>query len=105
MRDAFFKDCVYPKAGNRVKAADVYAAYVRWCYANEHMPMSEQAFGRGSKLAKKKTGGSIWYLECAIASVAKIVPELRLVSAATNWAPPVTPRLGRMAKIAQSGTA
>ncbi len=105
VREAFFKECVYPMSGNRVKAADVYAAYVRWCYVNEHAPMSEQAFGRGSKLAKKKTGGSIWYLECALAPVGKMVPELRLVSPDTNWPPPVTPRLGRMAKIAQSGTA
>lgn len=80
-RDRFFKECVFPSPGNRVAHSDVYTAYVRWCYANEIRPMSKQAFGRDPVLAKDKIGGVVYYLECDLAPMAALVPQLRVVNA------------------------
>lgn len=79
-RDRFFSECLFPAPGNRVKHSVVFTAYIRWCYANEIRPMSKQAFGRRSPVAKEKIGGTIYYLECDLAPVAMPERQLTLVA-------------------------
>lgn len=61
IRARFFKECVLPITGQRVKADILYVAYSRWCSDNNFQPMTNNAFGRDPPWLKSKTGGHVWY--------------------------------------------
>ena len=64
----FFAECVVPAAGQRVSATQMYAAYERWCGAQNHTAVSYDRFRKLATWRTARIGGRSWYLDAALSA-------------------------------------
>lgn len=79
-RAKFFRQCVFPAEGQRVSGSSMYAAYQKFCADEGLQPMSVNVFGRNPPVDKERAGGTVWYLNVALATGYSVAqPVLRVV--------------------------
>ena len=67
----FARDCLHKAAGRSLPAADIWFAYICWCTARGHHPVSQQRLGlelAGLGFTKWKSSGRIRYRDVQLAA-------------------------------------
>ena len=61
---AFIDDCCIVDANSKVKAADLYGDYVRWCESHGEKPKGNRLFGEAMTEGEfeRRTSNGTWYL-------------------------------------------
>ena len=74
----FLAACVQADLGVNVAAADMYAAYKKWCVVNTERVWSQTAFGRALPergIQKDASSGRVFYVDCSLHDVPEVYDD------------------------------